>query len=183
MLMQYIGLELDSNLTDFEDGELKTNKADRNGNPLETMWITQISERIDDYLSVPPKDFKQTALYHKIKSLVFLPICKSAENPGDWFFTSCHYLYLPDDPFMATCLERDYRRVCGLLRNHIEDGHDGMIHTSSAQFIQVRSKDNKPYNPIWSNLYGQMVSNKNHGFYFKKEFMQYVIRQPAFSAV
>ncbi len=31
---------------DFEDGELKTNKCDRYGRSLETMFITQESEQI-----------------------------------------------------------------------------------------------------------------------------------------
>ncbi len=36
-----IGLNLSNTTLDFEDGELKTNKCDRFGKPLETMFITQ----------------------------------------------------------------------------------------------------------------------------------------------
>ena len=36
-----IGLNLSNTTLDFEDGELKTNKCDRTGKPLETMFITQ----------------------------------------------------------------------------------------------------------------------------------------------
>lgn len=46
-----IGLNLSNTTLDFEDGELKTNKCDRLGNPLETMFITQTSTMMDEILS------------------------------------------------------------------------------------------------------------------------------------
>lgn len=49
----------------FEDRELKTNKCDSFGNPLETMFITQASAIIDEVLS--SKNFYQTKLYAKRK--------------------------------------------------------------------------------------------------------------------
>ena len=42
LLLLHIGLVLDSQLTDFDDGELKTNKADPHGNPKETMFLSLI---------------------------------------------------------------------------------------------------------------------------------------------
>jgi DNA mismatch repair protein MutH len=38
--------------------------------------------------------------------------------------------------------------------------------------VQVRSKDSKPYHPIYSNHYGRYISNKNHALYFMKSFMK-----------
>lgn len=35
-------------------------------------------------------------------------------------------------------------------------------------------KDSKPYHLIYSQLYSREVSNKNHAFYFKKEYMKYI---------
>lgn len=58
-----IGLNLSNTTLDFEDGELKTNKCDRLGNPLETMFITQTSTMMDEILS--SKNFYQTKLYAK----------------------------------------------------------------------------------------------------------------------
>ena len=46
-----IGLNLSNTTLDFEDGELKTNKCDRFGKPLETMFITQTASIIDELLS------------------------------------------------------------------------------------------------------------------------------------
>ena len=68
-------------------------------------------------------------------------------------------------------LEKDYYEICNKLRWNIENSDDGYIHTSNGDLIQVRSKDTKPYRPIFSNTYNRNISNKNHAFYFKKEFM------------
>ena len=43
-----LGLKNTNKNIDFEDGELKTNKCDEYGNPLETICITQISSIIDE---------------------------------------------------------------------------------------------------------------------------------------
>ena len=47
LLELYIGLNLGTNHTDFEDAELKTNKVRPNGKPRETIFLTQISRDID----------------------------------------------------------------------------------------------------------------------------------------
>lgn len=49
--------------------------------------------------------------------------------------------------------------------------YDGFVHTSNGKHIQVRSKDSMPYHPIYSNIYGREVSDKNHAFYFQKQFV------------
>lgn len=48
---------------------------------------------------------------------------------------------------------------------------DGFIHTSSGKHIQIRSKDSKPYHPIYSDIYKRNISDKNYDFYFKKQFV------------
>ena len=35
------------------------------------------------------------------------------------------------------------------------------LHTVSGKFIQIRTKDSKPYTPIYSNVYGREISDKN----------------------
>lgn len=49
-----LGKKLDSFNIDFEDGELKSNKCDATGKPLETVFITQISSVIDELLQEKP---------------------------------------------------------------------------------------------------------------------------------
>ena len=67
-------------------------------------------------------------------------------------------------------LEEDYYMICEQLREHIDRTCN--IHTSSGGLMQIRSKDSKPYHSIYSELIGNYFSNKNHAFYFKKEFMK-----------
>ena len=158
---------------DFTDGELKTNKCDRYGKPLETMFITQINSIIDDLIS--KKDFYGTHLYEKISNLLYVPICKEGD-PWNWFFLPYIHVNLNDEKNygLKVQLRRDYYSICEQLKVHIETSDDGYIHTSNGELIQIRSKDSKPYGPIFSNIYDRYVSNKNHAFYFKKEFMRYI---------
>ncbi len=171
LILLKIGLNLDSALTDFEDGELKTNKSNSYELPKETMFITQISQQIDSLVSDNPIPFLKSNLYKKIKRLVFLPVCKDPNDIKDWFFVSVVDCNLEAEKDLRDKLEKDYYEICNKLRWNIENSDDGYIHTSNGDLIQVRSKDTKPYRPIFSNTYNRNISNKNHAFYFKKEFM------------
>ena len=176
---QLLELSLDMRLSnsnrDFEDGELKTNKCDSLGNPLETIFITQISSMFDDL--VTELSFEQTSLYTKIDNILYVPVAKEGA-PEDWFFLpSIHVdLNMPEFEQLSSQLEEDYYTICSILREQIENGIDRNIHTANGKYIKVRSKDSKPYHPIYSNIYGRYVSNKNHAFYFKREFI-YEIRK------
>lgn len=176
---QLLELSLDMKLSntnrDFEDGELKSNKCSSSGKPLETIFITQISGMFDDLITGLP--FEQTSLYTKIDNILYVPVAKEGV-PEEWFFLpSIHVdLSMPEFGQLRTQLEADYYLICSKLREQIEYGDDGNIHTANGKYIQIRSKDSKPYHPIYSNYYGRYISNKNHAFYFKKDFV-YEIRR------
>lgn len=171
LLEQLIGLGNSSRRLDFEDGELKTNKSHIDGKPRETMFITQISTIIDELLVKKP--FKDTQLYKKIKNLLYVPVCKDGAE-GSWLFLPYCHVNLDQDNDLFQQLQNDYYSIVDQLNTHIKTSKDGFIHTSNGKFIQIRSKDSKPYSPIYSNRYRKYVSNKNHAFYFKKEFMLYL---------
>jgi DNA mismatch repair protein MutH len=170
-----LGLSNSNRTLDFEDGELKTNKCDKFGNPKETMFITQINNIIDDLLS--EKNFYDTHIYKKISNLLYVPISKDG-HPSNWMFLPFIHVNLEEDTYkeLKIQLEIDYYSICRQIKKHIETSIDGYIHTSSGEFIQIRSKDSQPYHSIYSNIYKKYVSNKNHAFYFKKEFMNYIKR-------
>lgn len=165
-----LGKKLDSFNIDFEDGELKSNKCDANGKPLETVFITQISSVIDELLQ--EKAFEETHLYEKISNMLYVPVCKVGD-PHDWMFLDAIHIDLSDKRFssLLNVWKEDYYSICKQLKYHIENSSDGFIHTSNGTHIQVRSKDSKPYHPIHSSTYERYVSNKNHAFYFQKQFV------------
>ena len=170
-----IGLQLSNTTLDFEDGELKTNKCDALGNPRETVFITQISSVIDELIQERP--FEQTHLYEKISNILYVPVCKDGA-PHNWMFFPSIHIDLDSARYaeLRNIWRNDYYSICKQLKQHIETSSDGFIHTSNGQHIQVRSKDAKPYHPIYSATYDRYVSNKNHAFYFQKQFV-YDIRR------
>lgn len=168
-----IGLNLSNTTLDFEDGELKTNKCDRYGKPLETMFITQTASIIDDLLS--KRTFQDTKLYEKFKRLLYVPISKDG-SPADWMYLSPVQvdLTLPKYTALAEQLEYDYYSICEQLNQQLSESDTATLHTANGKFIQIRTKDSKPYHPIYSNIYNREISDKNRAFYFKKDFMKYI---------
>ena len=175
LLEMALGMNLSNTNLDFEDGELMTNKCDANGNPKETVFITQICSVIDELIQQRP--FEETHLYEKINNILYVPVCKEGD-PEDWMFLPSIHIDLSKNKFskLLSIWEKDYYFICEQLKNHIETSEDGYIHTSNGVHIQIRSKDSKPYHPIYSDIYKRNVSNKNHAFYFKKQFV-YDIRK------
>lgn len=172
LLLKYVGLKLDSNLCDFDDGELKTNKAFPNSSPRETMFITQVCEQIDTLVCETPVRFEGSCLFKKIRNLVYLPVVKQSDNAADWYCTRCVRVQVLEGSLLFKKLKIDYESICSGLRHHIQTSDDGFIHTTNGPYyIQVRSKDAKPYHPIYSHTFGREISNKNHAFYFMKSFM------------
>lgn len=170
-----LGLQNTPNPLDFEDGELKTNKCDRLGNPLETVFIAQILGVIDDMLAKRP--FEETHLFEKISNILYVPVCKEGE-PKNWRFLAPIHVNTREARFepLVQIWRADYYSICDQLKRHIETSPDGFIHTSNGIHIQVRSKDAKPYHPIYSKTFNRYVSNKNHAFYFQKRFVSDIRR-------
>ena len=163
-------LNLSNSALDFENGELKTNKSKPDGSPMETMAITQIGTQFDD-LFYNDKSFHETHLYHKIESILYVPAVKGV-NEEDWYFLPAHYLDLKDNDALKKILDNDFEVIRSKVHAMMDNPDDGMLHTANGQYMQIRTKDSKPYSPIYSKKLGRYVSNKGFAFYFKKEFMQ-----------
>ena len=168
-----LGMKNTSAKLDFEDGELKTNKCKSLGQPMETMFIMQVMSVIDELCE--RKDFYTTDLYKKIDHILYVPIFKDNPNPREWYIIDVLDVAINTNPDLKEIkeqLEKDYYTICDKVINDIAT--KGRIHTSSGKYIQIRTKDSKPYHPIKSN--GKEVSNKNYAFYFKKEFMIAIVK-------
>ena len=170
LLEKILGLPPGNSLRDFEDGELKTNKCDANAKPLETMFISQISSRFDELLD-ENLSFKESWIYKKIKRLLYVPVVKVDGNPDNWYFLPYRYVEISKNGELYSQLEKDFTDIKEQIKEHLNSA-DGFIHTSSGKYIQIRTKDAKPYNPILSKQLKREVSNKNFAFYFKKDFMR-----------
>lgn len=174
LLEMAIGLKLSNTILDFEDGELKTNKCTRSGRPLETMFITQITSMIDELLEC--NNFEKTKLYKKFKHILYVPISKDGPA-SEWMFLPSIEIDLSLSKYSVAArqLKEDYYFICNLMNEQLSVSSNATLHTASGKFIQIRTKDYKPYHPIYSQKYKRYISDKNRAFYFKKDFMEYII--------
>lgn len=167
LLEKALGLANSNTNRDFEDGELKTNKCNAMGKPLETIAITQISSHIEDLINAVP--FEKTWLYEKISNMLYIPVCKEGP-PSDWFFLPSIHIDLTNSKYTAILaqLKLDYEYICTEIKNTCKAGKT--LSTINGKYIQIRTKDSAPYHPIISATYGK-ISDKNRAFYFKKDFI------------
>ncbi len=170
LLEKIIGLPAGNTLRDFENGELKTNKCDETGKPLETMFISQISNRFDELLD-ESLEFKDSWIYKKIQRLLYVPVVKTDEDPDNWYFLKAIFIDISQNKDLYNQLKLDFEQIKQKVIRDV-GSDDNFIHTSSGKYIQIRTKDAKPYNPIFSTRLNREVSNKNFAFYFKKDFMK-----------
>lgn len=174
LLEAILGLPPDSRTKDFLDAELKTNKSTPDGVPLETMFITQIGSHIDDLLEERP--YETTWLAGKISRVVYVPVVKEGP-PETWYFLRYHDVYTGPGSSFFDQLKSDYEAICRQIEKDIEK--TGQLHTASGLYLQIRTKDRKPYTPIHSQTFAADVSDKNFAFYFKKDFMLELLRTAA----
>ncbi len=69
---------------------------------------------------------------------------------------------------LAAQLEADYYNICDQFNTQLSESSRATLHTANGEFIQIRTKDSKPYHPIFSNIYGREISDTNRAFYFKR---------------
>lgn len=169
LLERAIGLANTSANRDFEDGELKTNKCNASGNPLETIAITQISSHIDDLIAAVP--FENTWLYEKISNMLYIPVCKDGDTK-EWFFQPSIHIDLTNEIYadILNQLKADYEYICSQIKKTCDEGKK--MSTINGQYIQIRTKDSGGSHPIVSKTYNRIVSDSNRAFYFKKEFIK-----------
>lgn len=174
LLEMTIGLNLSNTTLDFEDGELKTNKCDHTGKPLETMFITQTASIMDELLDRKP--FQKSKLYLKFQNILYVPISKDGD-PSEWMYLPCIHVDLSNPLYheLALQLEEDYYTICDTLNKQLQISSTSTLHTANGKFIQIRTKDSQPYTPIYSQKYNRVISDKNRAFYFKKDFMKYIV--------
>ena len=179
LLEKYIGLKLGNSLTDFEDGELKTNKTFASGKPDQTIALTQIRSSIDTMVGKPRTLFEESRVYKKIRNLLVVPVVKDAPEAKDWYLLNVAHINLAENPELHRQFASDYQIICDQFIEQIENGKSGLIRTSNGHYLQARTKDSKnargEYKPIFSETYQRDISTKNHAFYFQRQLMLDVV--------
>ena len=161
-------LGLSNRHLDFEDGELKSNKVKADGSPDETMFICQISKMFDS-LMAENLDPRTTDIYDKIRNMIYVAVDKSSENEADWKVHHCKLVKESDirfHKFYEQCAN-DISDIFSQVKNKLNNSNE-MLHTTNGKYLQIRSKDTKPYHPIYSNVFSRNVSDKNFAIYMTK---------------
>lgn len=168
LLERLIGLNQKNNLTDFIDGELKTNKVNKDAKPLETLCIGKISceaQAISQGL-----EFEQSRLFKKLEHLLYVPVVKESLDPLEWYFLSPSITNLRKNKKLYNLIRNDFYLISKSIQNNLKVGKS--ISPCQGELIQIRTKDSKPYSPISIN--GVEVSDKNYAFYGKKSLIKYL---------
>ena len=165
ILEQLIGLRNTNNITDFIDGELKTNKVDITGKAIETLSICKLSNEVEPIVN--GQEFKDSRLYHKLKKVLYVPVVKDDVNPLNWYFLNPKITNLNKNKKLEKLIEQDYNYICSCIKTNISQGY--MIEPCQGQYLQIRTKDSKPYNPI--SLGNMIYSDKNYAFYAKRKLI------------
>lgn len=171
-----IGLNLSSDLLDFEDGELKSNKF-VNGKPKETLAVTQVGHILAEIES--GTTWENSKVLKKITSFIFLPIHKDDSDPRNWIIGRATHFSRTQYPESYKKLEIDYievsRQISAVLKS------SGQLHTFNGPnaYLQIRTKDAKDkygkYHPVvYKN---RALSNKNYAFYLRPGFLNSVLNQ------
>lgn len=169
-----IGINLSSDLLDFEDGELKSNKFLR-GKPAETLAVTQVGHILPEIAG--EISWPNSKILKKISSFLFLPIHKDEPNPSNWLIGRAVHFSKESFPTQYKLLGEDYLYIAKQIKLVIENS--GELHTINGpnQYLQIRTKDSKDksgnYHPIKYN--GVMLSNKNYAFYIRPGFLNSVL--------
>jgi DNA mismatch repair protein MutH len=176
MVELMLGMENSSRHIDFIDGELKSSgmKIDDDDKiiPRETLAVTNISSRIDTMLSVP--SFRNSFLHEKIKNTLLVPVIQPEKaDRASWYLGTPHHVRVVPGSAAFLALEKDFRLICKKLLDEIRAG--GRVRTTSGHYLQIRTKDSKPYHPIYSDKFSRYVSEKNYAFYLQKPFIEDVL--------
>lgn len=169
-----IGVDLSSDLLDFEDGELKSNKFLR-GFPAETLAVTQVGHTLSELHA--EISWSNSTVLKKISSFIFLPIHKDSPDPDKWVVGRAAHFSKEFFPVQYKKLGNDYEEIGEEIRKVLNG--TGSLHTTNGtnEYLQIRTKDSKDkngsYHPVKYN--GRVLSNKNYAFYLRPHFLNSVL--------
>jgi DNA mismatch repair protein MutH len=177
-----IGLDLSSDLLDFEDGELKSNKF-LNGKPSETLAVTQVGHILPEIQA--ETSWEDSKVQKKISSFIFLPIHKDNPKPSAWVIGRATHFSKNNYPEQYAKLSADYSEVSRQIKKAIDNS--GQLHTFNGpnNYLQIRTKDSRDtsgnYHPV--NFQGKILSDKNYAFYLRPSFLNAILGSESLAQV
>ena len=164
------------------DKVLKTYKAHDDGSAQQTSSFATIGPFIDGLAG--GIGFELTPLYRQLVDVVLLPVFHDGPA-ADWCVFS-PTAFAVTDPVLrpeAARLDAEYRLICERLARdyeRLEKDPAAVIKTgttSVGRYLQIRTKDAKPYHPMQSPRLGIPVSDKTYGFYLTTGFLDHLRAQ------
>ena len=145
-----LGIPNSSKLTDLVDGELKTFTKG------ESVAVTQLRHTLPEIFNHTP--FNQSKLGIKIARTLYVAFDRQNNFLGTATHTETNEL-----------IESDYYDICDYIRNTKTLN----TFTGSNGVLQIRTKDSKPYHPIFWE--GQQLSNKGFAFYLTGRYAKKLV--------
>ena len=145
-----LGIPNSSKLTDLVDGELKSYTKG------ESVAVTQLRHTLPEIFNKTP--FNKSKLGIKIARTLYVAF----DRQNNFLGTATHTETNP-------LIESDYNEICDYIRN------TKTLHTftGSNKVLQIRTKDSKPYHPIFWE--GQQLSNKGFAFYLTGRYAKTIV--------
>lgn len=167
-----IGIAAGASGRDFDDGELKTFRSDADGFPLESVAVLQFGPRFDEYLACPR--FPSTSLYRRLSRLLMVGVFKDGP-PAGWRVQTVFRIDAQPGAEWYARLEASYRTVLRELLDRLRAGE--LISTVTAEHLQIRVHDARPYRPVESARLGRRVASKQLGFYLMRSAVAQMVEE------
>ena len=162
---------------DFIDGELKTNKCNSNGEPDETVSVCQISSIVDDMIS-DGFNVGDNYIIQKMNNMIYLRVDKSDENHLKWKCFPPQHVTRAEEKYSEWYqkVQKDLKEICSYIKSVCETGKQLHSTKGPGHYIQIRTKDSKPYHPIHSKKYNVTISDKDFAVYITKDGLKELIK-------
>ncbi len=185
VLEKLTGLKHTNKLTDFDDGELKTNDFYQDDlKSKETIKVRQFSSsNIKELVADDAKGFEKSETFQKLKNTIYVTTVRHKKPKvmmarKDWYFGHLFHITVDDYPKLFEILKSDYEYCCESLRLYLKIYKKYPLiypfHTVSGKYLQLRTAGSKntegEYTPICFN--GIKLSNKPICFMLKTNFLQ-----------
>ena len=162
-----IGLDLSSNLNDFEDGELKTFTVG------ESIAITSLGHCLPDIVD-NPTSFKDSKVFQKLKQTIFAGFDKK-----DGTFIKSKTINQVNSPECYEKLKEDYNYISSQIRRAHSSRE--LLHTINGPngLLQIRTKASKKSDGTYTPLLykGTQLKNKYMAFFLRASFGKEIVKK------